>query len=42
MSLKKSKTLRKYLENFQRQMPELQFLKTQVSPRALIKSYKIE
>ena len=35
MSLKKPKTLRKCEENLQPQMPEVQFLKTLVFPRAL-------
>ena len=35
MSLKTSKTLRKFQENLQPQMPELQFLKTLTFPRAL-------
>ena len=35
MSLKNSKTLRKCEENLQRQIPELQFLKTLIFPSAL-------
>ena len=35
MSLKNTKTLRKCQENLQPQMPELQFLKTLIFPRAL-------
>ena len=35
MSFKNPKTLRKYLENLQPQMPELQFLKTLIFPEAL-------
>ena len=35
MSLKNPKTLRQCLENLQPQMPELQFLKIMIAPRAL-------
>ena len=35
MSLKNPKTLRKYKENLHPQMPELQFRKTLIFPRAL-------
>ena len=35
MSLKNPKTLRKCYENFQPQMPDLQFLKTLIFARAL-------
>ena len=37
MSLKNSKTLGKCSENLQPQMPELQFLKMLIFPRALSK-----
>ena len=33
MSLKNPKTLRKYEENLQPQMPELQFIKTLIFPK---------
>ena len=35
MNLKNCKTLNKYSEHLQPQMPELQFLKTQVFTRAI-------
>ena len=35
MSLKNPKTLRKCLENIGSQMPEFQFLKTLIFPRAI-------
>ena len=35
MSLKNAKTLRNCYENLQPQMPELQFLKTLIFPKAL-------
>ena len=37
MSLKNPKTLRKFQENFQPQIPELQFLKTLIFARTLLK-----
>ena len=41
MSLKNPKIVRKFEENLQPQMPELQFLKTLIFPE-LFKSFKIE
>ena len=35
MSLKNPKSLKKYSHDLQRQMPELQFLKTLIVPKAL-------